>query len=88
MSPPRWELRAAPAAREQLDCMPLSTAAAVLETLDAIASERRRSGKQLRFELEGCFSAPRGPYRVIYRIDEHPPGAVSVIAVTHRGAHG
>jgi mRNA interferase RelE/StbE len=55
----------------------------VLETLGAIASNPRRLGKPMRFELDGCWSARRGPYRVIYRIDD---GArtVSILAVGHR----
>jgi mRNA-degrading endonuclease RelE of RelBE toxin-antitoxin system len=85
MSETRWEVRAAAPARGQLDRLPVSLAAAVLETLGAIASDRRRRGTQLRFELEGCFSARRGPYRVIYRIDDDPSAAVSVLAVTNRG---
>jgi mRNA interferase RelE/StbE len=71
-------------ARRQLDRLPVSVAAAVLETLAAIASNPRRLGKPLRFELEGCFSARRGPYRVIYRIDDTTPHTVSVLAVAHR----
>ncbi len=70
-------------ARRQLDRLPISVAAAVLETLSAIASNPRRLGKPLRFELEGCFSARRGPYRVIYRIDD-AARTISVLAVAHR----
>lgn len=70
-------------ARRQLDRLPISIAAAVLETLDAIGSNPRRLGKPLRFELEGCWSARRGPYRVIYRIDDEAR-RVSVLAVAHR----
>jgi mRNA interferase RelE/StbE len=64
-----------------------SAAGAAIETLGAIASDRRRGGTQLRFELEGCWSARRGPYRVIYRIDDDLTGTVSVLAVTHRADH-
>jgi mRNA interferase RelE/StbE len=70
-------------ARRQLDRLPVSVAAAVLETLEAIASNPRRLGKPLRFELEGCWSARRGPYRVVYRIDDETR-VVSVLAVAHR----
>lgn len=70
-------------ARRQLDRLPISVAAAVLETLEAIASNPRRLGKPLRFELEGCWSARRGPYRVVYRIDDKAR-LVSVLAVAHR----
>ena len=70
-------------ARRQLDRLPVSVAAAVLKTLSAIATNPRRLGKPLRFELEGCCSARRGPYRVIYRIDD-ASRTVSVLAVAHR----
>ncbi len=70
-------------ARRQLERLPTAVAAAALETLGAIASNPRRLGKPLRFELEGCFSARRGPYRIIYRIDDSTH-TVSVLAVAHR----
>jgi mRNA interferase RelE/StbE len=58
-------------------------AAAVIETLGAIASNPRRLGKPLRFELEGDWSARRGPYRIVYGIDDETR-TVSVVAVAHR----
>lgn len=70
-------------ARRQIDRLPMAIATAVLETLDAIASNPHRLGKPLRFELEGCWSARRGPYRIIYRIDD-ARHTVSVLAVGHR----
>ncbi len=70
-------------ARRQLDRLPVSVAAAVIETFGAIASNPRRLGKPLRFELAGCWSARRGPYRVIYRIDD-ATRTISVLAVAHR----
>jgi mRNA interferase RelE/StbE len=78
-----WELRVMPPARRQFDRLPISVAVAVLEALDAIASNPRRLGKPLRFELEGCRSARRGPYRIIYRIDE-ASRSVAVLAIAHR----
>jgi mRNA interferase RelE/StbE len=72
-----------PPARRQLDRLPISVVAAVFETLDAITLNPQRLGKPLRFELEGCWSARRGPYRVIYRIEDSTH-TVSVLAVAHR----
>jgi mRNA interferase RelE/StbE len=43
----------------------------------------RRLGKPLRFELEGHWSARRGPYRIVYRIDDEAR-VISVVAVAHR----
>jgi mRNA interferase RelE/StbE len=65
-----WRVVVAPPARRDLLRLPEKAAAAVLETLDAIATNPRRVGKPLQFELEGRWSARRGPYRVIYRLDE------------------
>jgi len=76
-------LLVAPPARRQIDRLPISVAAAVMETLDAIASNPRRLGKPLRFELTGYLSARRGPYRIIYRIDD-TTRSVTVVAVAHR----
>ncbi len=83
MSAPPWEVLVTPPARRQIDRLPISVAAAVLETLDAIASNPQRLGKALRFELDGYLSARRGPYRIIYRIDD-AARSITVIAVAHR----
>ncbi len=70
-------------ARRQFDRLPISVAAAVLETLDAIAANPKRLGKRLALEHEGRWSARRGPYRVIYEVleDDH---VVRVVAIGHR----
>ena len=83
MSERSWDVRVMPPARPQFDRLPISVVAAVIETLGAIASNPRRLGKPLRFELEGCWSARRGPYRIVYRIDDESR-SVSVVAVAHR----
>jgi len=83
VSEPQWHVLVTGPARRQIDRLPISVAAAVIETLDAIAANPRRLGKPLRFELEGCWSARRGPYRIGHRIHDasHP---ISVLAVGHR----
>jgi len=78
-----WQVLVMAPARRQMDRLPISVAAAVVETLDAIASNPRRLGKPLRFELDGCRSARRGPYRIVYRINDDAR-TVSVLAVAHR----
>lgn len=70
-------------ARRQFDRLPLEVAAAVLETLEAIAENPRRLGKALMFEHEGRSSARRGPYRVIYELDDTAM-LVRVVAIGHR----
>ena len=48
-----------------------------------LAREPRRVGKPLRRELTGLYSARRGPYRVLYRIDEDH-SLVLIERVDHR----
>ena len=69
--------------RRQIDRLPISVAAAVIETLATIATNPHSLGKPLRFELEGRHSARRGPYRIIYRIDD-ATRSIKVLAVAHR----
>ena len=83
MSEQPREVQVTAPARRQLDRLPISVAAAVVETLGAIAGNPGRLGKPLRFKLEGCWSARRGPYRIVYRIDDDAH-VVSVVAVAHR----
>lgn len=70
-------------ARREFDRLPISVAAAVLETLDAVAENPKRLGKRLMLEHEGRFSARRGPYRIIYELDEDDH-LVRVVAIGHR----
>ncbi len=83
MSEQPWDVGLTAPARRQLDRLPISVVAAVVETLGAIAGDPRRLGKPLRFELEGYRSARRGPYRIVHRIDDEAR-TVSVVAVAHR----
>lgn len=72
-----------PAARRRLRQLPERYATAVIELLPAIAENPRRLGKPLRFELEGRWTTRRGPYRIIYTLDE-TTRTISVTAVAHR----
>ncbi len=72
-----------PTARRPLRQIPERYATAVVELLPAIAENPRRLGKPLRFELEGRWAARRGPYRVIYALDEKTH-TVTVTAIAHR----
>ena len=83
MSAQSWRLVVAGPAARDLQRLPEKAAAAVVESLQAIALHPRRVGKPLRFELEGLWSARRGPYRVIYGIDEGER-VVTVLAIGHR----
>jgi mRNA-degrading endonuclease RelE of RelBE toxin-antitoxin system len=48
-----------------------------------LAREPRRVGKPLERDLAGLFSARRGPYRLLYRIDDDEK-RVHIIQVDHR----
>jgi mRNA interferase RelE/StbE len=78
-----WRLVAAGSARRDIRSLPEKYAAAILELLPVIAANPKRVGKPLRFEYEGRWSARRGPYRIIYSIDE-ASRTVTVLAIGHR----
>jgi mRNA interferase RelE/StbE len=82
----RYELRLSRAARRALaETLPENVAAAVWQFVSGpLLDNPHRVGKRLRFELNGYYSARRGQYRVIYRIDEREV-VVDVIKISHRG---
>jgi mRNA interferase RelE/StbE len=78
-----WRLvLAAPAGRD-IERLPEKYATAIVEILPALAANPKRLGKPLRFELKGRWAARRGPYRIIYALDEQAR-TVQVLAVAHR----
>ena len=81
----KYELALTPPARRALtDGLPEPIAAAAIEFLTgALIAAPQRVGKPLRFELAGIWSARRGTYRVLYRINEQA-GEVVVLRVEHR----
>ncbi|HVM04572.1 MAG TPA: type II toxin-antitoxin system RelE/ParE family toxin [Acidimicrobiales bacterium] len=65
--------------------MPERIAAAVVEFMvGPLVETPIVVGKPLQRELEGYWSARRGAYRVIYRLDEDE-GLVVVVRIEHRG---
>ena len=78
-----WRLVVAAPARRDLERLPEKVAGAVVETFDAIAADPHRVGKPLQREVRGLWSARRGPYRVIYRVDDDQ-AVVTVLAIGHR----
>ena len=71
-------------AQRSLESLPSKVAFAIVEFVyGQLADEPKRVGKPLRFELAGRWSARRGAYRVIYRIDEELR-VVTVEVVAHR----
>lgn len=74
----------AASAERALARLPETAAAAIVEFLTGPLLENpQRCGKPLKLELEGYLSARRGPYRIIYRIEEND-AIVRVVRVDHR----
>ncbi|MGH2727190.1 MAG: type II toxin-antitoxin system RelE family toxin [Actinomycetota bacterium] len=84
MSKARWNLLVSPSADRVLSRLPEKAAAAIVEfMLGPLLENPRRVGHALRRELEGLWSARRGPYRVIYEIVDSER-RVHVLRVEHR----
>ena len=79
-----FEIDWAAPARRALRRLPEKVATAAVEFIYCpLASNPRRVGRPLRFELKGIHSAHRGDYRVVYRIDDRRR-RVQVLAIGHR----
>ncbi len=84
MTEPEYRLLLTPPAQRGLDRLPAAAAAAVVEfLLGDFIHEPRRVGKPLRAELRGTWSARRGPYRIVYSVDEDD-STVAVLRIEHR----
>lgn len=85
MTEPRYEVVVtAPAARAIRETLPEAVAFAVIDFITGPLLENpRRVGAALRNELEGVWSARRGTYRVLYRIDDERREVI-VLRVGHR----
>ena len=73
-----------PAVRAVQTGLPEAVAAAVIEFMTGpLVASPRRVGKMLRRELQGIWSARRGTYRVLYRINDNTREVV-VLRIDHR----
>ena len=74
-----------PQARRNLhENLPLDVAAAAMATIDGIITANpRRAGKPLDEPFDGYYSARRGTYRIVYRINEDKH-AVEIYSIRHR----
>jgi mRNA interferase RelE/StbE len=73
-----------PAVRAIRSGLPDAVAAAVIEFMTGpLVINPRRVGKMLRRELAGIWSARRGTYKVLYRINDDPKEVV-VLRIEHR----
>ncbi len=86
MTEPTYEIVVtAPAARAIRETLPEAVAFAVIDFITGPLRENpRRVGASLRNELAGVWSARRGTYRVLYRIDDQRQEVI-VLRVGHRG---
>jgi mRNA interferase RelE/StbE len=79
-----FEIHWASPARRALRRLPEKVATSAIEFIyGPLAGNPSRVGRPLRFELEGRYSAHRGDYRVVYRIDRSRR-RVYVLAIGHR----
>ena len=77
----QYEVAWTPTAKRALQRLTERIATAAIEFIyGPLCSNPQRVGKALRFDLEGLYSARRGHYRIIYRIDER----VTITAIEHR----
>lgn len=85
MNDARYELVVtAPAARAISETLPETVAFAVIDFITGPLLENpKRVGAPLRGELDGIWSARRGTYRVLYRVDEENREVI-VLRVGHR----
>jgi mRNA-degrading endonuclease RelE of RelBE toxin-antitoxin system len=73
-----------PAVRAVQTGLPEPVAAAVIEFMTGpLVAHPRRVGKMLRRELSGIWSARRGTYRILYRINDTAREVV-VLRIDHR----
>ncbi len=74
-----WQAR-----RNMSEDLPLEVAVAAIETIQrAIATNPSRVDKPLDEPFDGHYSARRGTYRIIYRIDE-AKRVVEIHSIRHR----
>jgi mRNA interferase RelE/StbE len=84
VSEPAYGLVMAASAERALARLPEKASAAVVEFVTgALVEAPRVVGHPLRQELMGLWAARRGPYRVVYEIDDDAR-IISVVRVDHR----
>jgi mRNA interferase RelE/StbE len=84
VSAPYAVLLSRQARRNLSENLPLEVAIAATETIQhSIAGNPSRAGKPLDEPFDGYYSARRGTYRIIYRVDE-AKRIVEIHSVRHR----
>ena len=71
-------------ARRDLQRIPPRIIPAIIEfVFGDLADSPRRVGKPLQRELEGLYGARRGPYRILYSVDDDA-NRVDILRIDHR----
>lgn len=84
MTPPEYRLVVSATAERAPARFHEAVAAAIVEfMIGALIQSPRQVGHPLRQELVGLWAARRGPYRVIYEIDDDD-ALVNVVRIDHR----
>jgi len=79
-----YEVIFAATACRDLERIPPRIVAAIIEfVFGDLALTPKRVGKPLKRQLEGSYSARRGPYRIIYDIDD-VANRIEILRVDHR----
>lgn len=79
-----YEVTFSPTARRDLQSVPPRILPAIIEFVYGDLSRNpQRVGKALERDLAGFHSARRGPYRILYSIDEEH-NSIGVLRVDHR----
>lgn len=78
-----WKVTVSGPAARAIEGLPAKYSHAIVNLFERLVENPHRIGKPLRFELSGTWVARRGPYRVIFEIDEEAHEVI-VLRVAHR----
>ena len=79
-----YEVIFAATARKDLRRIPPRIVPAIIEfVFGDLVRTPRKVGKPLKGDLEGSYGARRGPYRILYNIND-ASGRVEILSVDHR----
>lgn len=84
MTEPEYDVAWTPSASRMLNRLPEKVATAAIEFIyGPLAANPQRVGRELRLDLSGIWSARRGDYRVLYRIDNEKH-RIEIVMIDHR----